>query len=285
MKQQFKHLGLIWNHQDSSVQKTAANLTRFLTNCGCEVTSIQAGPSTDGADISQLKKTKNCGIAIVLGGDGSLLSAARELRGTGIPLLGINLGHLGFLADILPGSMEKDVGEILAGNFVEEHRVMLQADITKDNRVISSSAFNDVVLSKWDGLEMIEFQTSMNGRFLNKQRADGVLVATPTGSTAYSFSAGGPILYPDLEAVVMVSICPHTMGIRPLVVNSDAVIELQLTSNNRAKAKITCDGQNIIPIESGDRIRISRNPIKVPLIHPATHEYFETLRNKLHWGK
>ena len=284
MNKQFTQLGLVWNHRHQAIQEVAGNLREFLTKAGCQIIPIDSY-GNGSSRLQGLQGRDNCGMVIVLGGDGSLLAAARELRGTGIPLLGINLGHLGFLADILPDSMRADIKEILTGNYVEEHRIMLRVEITKAGKTTVYNAFNDLVLSKWDGLQMIEFQTTLDERFLNRQRADGVLVATPTGSTAYAFSAGGPILSPELEALLLISICPHTMGIRPLVVDADAVIEFQLTPTNRAKAKISCDGQNPIPVDAGDRILIRRDPIKVPLIHPATHDYFETLRSKLHWGK
>lgn len=286
MEERFHRIGLLWNHGDAAIGCIADSLTEFLLHEGCQVVPMQAGDTGNLSAISQKRDYLKCGMVIVLGGDGSLLSAARELHGSAVPLLGINFGHLGFLADILPDEMQAVIGEILLGNYVHEQRLMLHSELIRNGTALSNSrAFNDVVLSKWDNLTMVEFQISVNGRFLNTQRADGVLVATPTGSTAYSFSAGGPILFPDLEALVLVSICPHTMGIRPLVLDANAVIELSLTPGNRATAKITCDGQNIMPLEPGDRLRVSRDALKVSLIHPATHDYFETLRNKLHWGK
>ncbi|MCG5514856.1 MULTISPECIES: NAD(+) kinase [Ectothiorhodospira] len=225
-------------------------------------------------------------LAIIAGGDGTFLAAARTLVDTGVPLLGINAGRLGFLVDVSPHEMLGRLDEILSGLYVEDDRHMLTARVMRGDQVVAEGdALNDVVMHIRDVVRMIEFDTWINGRFVNTQRADGMVVATPTGSTAYALSGGGPILSPCLEAVVLVPICPHGLSNRPLVVPAGARIEIAVNEHSRTRAQAALDGQDTIDMEPLDRIIIESKPRKLHLIHPTGYDYLQILRVKLGWGE
>jgi NAD+ kinase len=222
----------------------------------------------------------------VVGGDGTLLRAARPLAEHSIPLLGINLGGLGFLVDISPNLMLDVVDQVLAGEFEEDHRFLLLAHIgTSVERGTSSLALNDVVLHKWNTTRIIEFDTYIDGLFINRQSSDGVIISTPTGSTAYALSGGGPLLHPNLNALELVPICPHTLSHRPLVVSGDSRIEVALCRRDHEHARVSCDGQNVLPIGPGERLFIRKFDQPVRLLHPKGHNHYEILRAKLGWGE
>lgn len=223
-------------------------------------------------------------LAIVIGGDGTLLNVARTLAKYRVPLIGVNVGRLGFLADISTDNMLEVIGSILDGDFQTEERFLLHAEIVRDDEVVHTfTPFNDVVLHKGGLARLIEFETYIDGEFVSGTRADGIIVATPTGSTAYALSAGGPILHPTLPAIILVPICPHTLSNRPIAINSDSEIELVLTDNQTAQ--VTFDGQSTFAVRLHDRIRVRRSETPVTLIHPSNRNHYEVLRMKLHWGK
>ena len=220
----------------------------------------------------------------IVGGDGTLLNAARNLIDFNVPILGINLGRLGFLVDISPDDLVQRLDDIFAGKYEEEHRILLNAVVHhKDGRTSESNAFNDVVVHKWGVARMVETETYINGKLLSSMRADGLIVSTPTGSTAYALSGGGPILQPDLDAMVLVPICPHTMSFRPIVIDGESKIEIMV--KDTAKAQLTCDGQINFGLASGDKVLIQRKDQVVRLIHPCKHDHYEILRAKLRWGE
>jgi NAD+ kinase len=228
---------------------------------------------------------EQCDLVIVMGGDGTMLNAARSLVDYEVPILGVNRGRLGFLADVSPSEIPHRLEAVLQGHFREASRSLLHAQVLREDQVTSEAdALNDVVVHKREVARMIEVDTFLDGRFLNAYRADGLIISTPTGSTAYALAGGGPILHPGLEAVVLVPICPHTLTHRPIVVKADSVIEVVLNSANTTEAQVTCDGQISLAIEPGDRILIRKKSRKVRLIHPLNHDYFELLRAKLSWG-
>ena len=238
-------------------------------------------PVVDRADLA-----RRSDLAIGVGGDGTLLNAARSLACCEVPILGVNLGRLGFLVDVSPEEMEARLAEILAGRFIEERRTLLHAEVLRGDDVIGEGlALNDVVLHIRDVVRMIEFNTHIDGRFVNTQRADGLVVATPTGSTAYALSGGGPLLHPSLDAVVLVPICPHTLSHRPIVVGDDSEIEVTLCPENQAAAQVAFDGQANIDLLPEDRVRIRRQEQRLRLIHPEGYDYFHILRAKLRWGE
>ena len=289
-KNSFKSIGLIGKFADTSVASTLLALSRILLDRGCSVyLDRETARNMDNHNIEVITRHeigKRCDLAVTVGGDGTLLDAARGLVDFEVPILGINLGRLGFLVDISPNEMSERIIEILNGDFEEEHRIILNTSIEHgDNPTNASDAFNDVVIHKWEVARMIETETYINGKFLNSMRSDGLIVSTPTGSTAYALSGGGPILEPDMDAMVLVPICPHTMSYRPIVIAGDSVIEIIVKENQNSHAQVTCDGQINLGVVSGDKISIRKKNKVVRLIHPRQHNHYEILRAKLHWGE
>jgi NAD+ kinase len=215
-----------------------------------------------------------------------MLHAAALTGGGKIPLLGVNRGRLGFLTDVSPSEMLENLGEILAGNYSRESRLQLDATITaNDGQVRSSSALNDIVLQRRETGRMVDFETRIAGHFVNSHSGDGLIVATPTGSTAYALSCGGPIIEPLLDAIVVVPICPHTLSDRPIVVPSKLAIEISLLWRDDTKAEVSVDGHSLGALEASDRLVISESAQRITLIHPPGYDYYEILRSKLHWGR
>jgi NAD+ kinase len=288
----FQKFGLIGKYGDPDVGETLLRLSRFLLAHQCEVFieegSTSSLPAEHALPVLSLDAIgEQCDLAITVGGDGTLLNAARSLVDHNVPILGINQGRLGFLVDVSPHEMEQRMAEILDGKFEEEHRIMLSASIERaeDVEPLISDAFNDVVVHKWEVARMIETETYINGKLLNTMRSDGLIVATPTGSTAYALSGGGPIVEPDMDATILVPICPHTMSYRPIVIDGDSEIEIIVRDYPHSHAQVTCDGQINMGLLSGDKVRIRRKQRLVRLIHPCQHDHYHILRAKLHWGE
>jgi NAD+ kinase len=228
---------------------------------------------------------QQCDLAIAIGGDGTLLSAARILAEHDIPLIGVNLGRLGFLVDISPQEVLKSLDEILDGHYRSEDRLLLAASIERDGRVLHcQTAVNEVVVHRWNTSSMIEIVTFIDGAFLNSQRSDGLIVSTPTGSTAYALSGGGPILYPTLKAIVLVPINPHSLTNRPIVVADDSVVEIAFRPSKQFLARVSCDNVSLPDLDLQDRVRIAKAPRPFRILHPLTHDFFEILRVKLNWS-
>ncbi len=226
-----------------------------------------------------------CDLVIVVGGDGSLLGAARELAKSTIPLLGVNRGRLGFLTDISPADLEERLGKVLNGEYIEENRFLLDVHVERNGQPLGfGSALNDVVLHPGKSTRMIGFDLYIDGHFVYSQRSDGLIVATPTGSTAYSLSAGGPIMHPKLDAVVLVPMFPHTLSSRPIVVDGKSEIKLVIGETNKTYPQMSCDGQMDISCAPGDVIRITKKPFRIRLIHPTDHNFYATCRDKLGWA-
>jgi NAD+ kinase len=226
-------------------------------------------------------------LLVVIGGDGTLLHAARAAAEAGVPVAGINLGRLGFLTDISPARATESLARILDGQYVEDPRCLLEASLaTTDGGRPSCTALNDVVLHKWNTARLVEFETYIDGRFVNSQRSDGLVVSTPTGSTAYALSGGGPLLQPGLDALVLVPLCPHTLSNRPLVVAGSSVIDIRVCGRtDPAQLRVTCDGQDTLPVCTDEPVRIRKHARAIRLIHPAGHDHFELLRAKLGWSE
>jgi NAD+ kinase len=200
-------------------------------------------------------------------------------------LLGINLGRLGFLVDISPEQMLQAVDRVLAGDFEEEKRFLLSSRIQSSERQSKPAlAFNDVVVHKWNSPRMVEFETYIDGHFVNAQRSDGMIISSPTGSTAYALSGGGPLLHPSLNALLLVPICPHTLSNRPIVVGGDSRIEIRICGVDHQHVHISCDGQNDQAIHAGENLYIEKHPQSVRLLHPQGHDHYSILRAKLGWG-
>lgn len=225
-------------------------------------------------------------LAIVIGGDGTLLKAVRQLSRRTVPLLGINLGRLGFLTDISPDSLAGDIAAILGGDYQAEQRLMIEADAVCDQQTTPCPpALNDIVIQKSDGGRLIEFETRVDGRLVCAYRADGIIIATPTGSTAYALSGSGSILHPALDAMILVPICPHTLGDRAIVISGNSEVEIIIINTHGGHVQAASDGQPAQLLKAGDRISIRRAARGVTFIHPPGYDYYHVLRTKLHWGR
>ncbi len=289
MTTKFKRIGIVSKFSDTTIGTTIETLATFLIERKHQVVLDESAAKTlPGTTIETTTMEQlgvRCDLVIVVGGDGTLLHTARSLADHSIPLVGINLGRLGFLTDISPDDMLSRLDEILNGAYHEEKRFLLQAMVMRNGEAIQEgSAFNDVVIHKWNSIRMIEFETHVDGLLVNSQRSDGLIVSTPTGSTAYALSGGGPILHPALNAIVLVPICPHTLSNRPIVIDGDSVIELMVTHSDLAHVRLTLDGQNNFGLEAGDIVKIMKREKPVRLFHPKGHDHFQILRAKLRWG-
>ncbi|AJQ95239.1 NAD(+) kinase [Gynuella sunshinyii] len=224
-------------------------------------------------------------LIIVVGGDGTLLGAARDMAIYDLPVLGINRGRLGFLTDIMPDQMEMVVSDVFSGNFIEEQRFLLEVKVRRGGEWVgSSAAMNDIVLHPGQSIRMIEFELLIDGQFVYSQRSDGLIVSTPTGSTAYALSAGGPLMHPKLNAIVLVPMFPHTLTSRPLVVDGDAAVCVRIGYENDLAPQVSCDAQNHLVTLQGDELHISKMSHSLRLLHPKNYDYYEICRTKLGWG-
>ncbi len=285
----FKTIALITNYHTDVTADTVKTVVDCLRTRNIEVILDEHAadllPDLELKTAHTEQDLKSCDLAIAIGGDGTMLRAARVLANLDIPLLGINRGRLGFLADIPADNVEENLSAILDGDYVEDERFQLHCQVDSgDKTVLESDAFNDVVIQKWNFAKLIEMETYVDGKLVHSQRADGLIVASPTGSTAYALSGGGPILYPSLNALVLVPICPHTLSNRPLVVDGDSRIEIVIGDPEVNHASLTCDGEITSRLSTGDRVIIYKKDKKMRLIHPANHDHFAILRAKLHWG-
>lgn len=226
----------------------------------------------------------HCDLVIVMGGDGTLLHAGRALAASEVPLLGVNLGRLGFMVDIAAQDISASLNRILDGAFSIEQRLILEAR-DGEGRHPAQIAINDVVVRHQRYVRMLDFSTSADDTFISQHRADGVIVSTPTGSTAYALSSGGPMMHPSVDAVALVPISPHTLSDRPLIVSADSQLCIEIGDQPDNAALFTCDGQLDINLEPGGQLQIRRSPLKMRLVHPLDYDYFGILRNKLHWGR
>ncbi|VAW51901.1 NAD kinase [hydrothermal vent metagenome] len=286
----FNTIGIITKPQAETATKTLQSLFEFLKNKTCKVIVDKSIPDAinnfNFEKVSREEIGKQCDLAIVVGGDGTILNAVRSLSNANVPLLGINVGRLGFLADISPAELETSLNEILNGSYREEQRFLLTMQVIRDKKIIfEGDAFNDVVIHIRDVARMIEFETRINDEFVNHQRADGIVISTPTGSTAYALSAGGPLLHATLEAITLVPISPHTLSSRPLVVDAASQIDVLICDTKDGIAQTTCDGHLSTDVHVGDHIKVMRKAGNITLLHPKQHNYFEILRAKLHWSE
>lgn len=286
-KNAFRKIGLIGRTSIIGIEEPIANLLKFLLSLGCEVIV--------DSETATLLKTHQHKIAdkhnlasqvdliIVVGGDGSLLNAAHYAAPSNVPVLGVNRGTLGFLTDINPEQLEP-IADILKGDYIEENRFMLQAQVpvTPASEEIVS-ALNDVVLSPGEKTRMIKFEVLINNQFVYSLRADGLIIATPTGSTAYALSGGGPIIHPKVNAIVLVPMSPHTLSSRPIVVDAESKIDIIISEENPCAPHLSCDGQEQLLVEPGSKITINKSAHHLRLIHLTSYTYYETLRTKLHW--
>jgi NAD+ kinase len=286
MQVNFKTIGLVIR-QDMHSHLDAVKLvsTALVKHTTVLVHSLDADfPIAEIETVSMAKLVDQCDLVISLGGDGTLLTTARALVDKNTPLLGINLGRLGFLADVSISDFEQHLIAVIAGRYTVESRFFIEGEIDGPNRTtLKNIAVNDIILHNYESLSMIEYEVYSDGNLIHRQRADGVIVATPTGSTAYALSGGGPIMHPSLETLAIVPICPHTLSNRPIVLPADQEIEIRL-SEGESIAQVNYDGQSGVIIDSDDRVKINRYPQAITLLHPEDYDYFEILRAKLNWS-
>jgi NAD+ kinase len=289
MTQPFKSIAVIGKYMNQhalqQMQTDLADLARHLKAKKIEVwieeNTAKYAELTGFNKASLATIGSKVDLAIVMGGDGTMLSVARSLIDNDIPLVGINRGRFGFLTDLRAEDMLGAVDRVLSNRYQIESRMLINASVIRGGKTIQQGlAFNDVVIK--GGLRLIEIAVEINGFFVHKQRADGIILSTPTGTTAYALSAGGPILHPSLEAIAIVPVSPHTLSNRPIAVNSSSLIQITMIQTD--DGQLSYDGQFQMLLESGDRVLVQRAEKQVRLLHPSEYCYFDMLRNKLNWG-
>jgi NAD+ kinase len=288
MKTSFKTVALIGKYKSPEIAEPLLKLAKYLEQRQVKVLIDRLTASHIGDSKYPVLLLEELGrkadLAIVIGGDGTMLNIARTLAPYDVPLVGINQGRLGFLTDISVDTMFETIGAILDGQSVTEDRMLLQSEIFSGNeRVFEVLAFNDVVVSKGIKGSMVEFEVRIDGEFIYTQRSDGLIVATPTGSTAYALSSGGPIVHPSLSVIALVPVCPHTLSNRPIVISSDCTVEITIRSADDPRAHF--DSHSRVDLKEGDRIVVRRYSHTISLLHPVGHSYYAMLREKLNWNR
>jgi len=286
----FTRIGIVAKTHDPAVKNALETLIRMLNERGLEVLVDRRTDTTGVAgefhSVSTAALPDGCDLIVSLGGDGTLLQSAGLIYPRDVPLLGVNLGRLGFLTDLAQVDASSGLNAVLDGHYVSEERAVLGCEIVRGGEVVASEdGLNDVVVQKWNTARLITLATYVDGKFLHSQRADGMIVATPTGSTAYSLSGGGPILDPQVGALVLVPICPHTLTNRPIVVSDSVQIEIHVATEREDESCVTCDGNSFQALLPGDHVRVFRRKQSITLLHPANYDHFATLRAKLNWGR
>jgi NAD+ kinase len=284
----FRTIALIGKYKSPEIAESLITLADFLRSRGVAVLVEEATAGQVGATGCSVAAYRNIGeqaeLAIVLGGDGSILTAARQLAEFRVPLVGVNQGRLGFMTDLSQDSMLDGMVDLLDGKFKSEERFLLGAQVLRAaDCVFSTLALNDVVVNKGDLGRMIEFAVSIDGEFVYNQRSDGLIIATPTGSTAYALSANGPILHPAVPGIALVPLCPHALSNRPITVSDSSQIEIVVHPPH--SARVHADGQARFELASGDLVRVARSRYSIRFLHPLRYSYFAMLREKLHWSE
>jgi NAD+ kinase len=291
----FRHVGLFGKYQAAPAPAMAAatravleDIAEFLSSQGCQVvverdTAANAGlAGYPTGDVDSMGA--QCDLGLVVGGDGTMLGIARQIARHGVPLIGINQGRLGFITDLPLDAYRTVLPPMLAGEYLEDVRCLMHAHVVRDGQVVFDAlAMNDVVVNRGATSGMVELRVEVDGHFVANQRADGLIVASPTGSSAYALSAGGPLLHPDISGWVLVPIAPHTLSNRPVVLPDGVEIAIELVSGRDASANF--DMQSLASLLHGDRIVVRRSEHKVRFLHPKGWTYFDTLRKKLHWNE
>jgi NAD+ kinase len=289
----YQRCALLGRFEDPRVAESAVQLVPALAARGLAVLVQESAalgslglPADSLVPLPDAELAAQAQLGLVIGGDGSLLYAARVIGAAGVPLLGINRGRLGFLTDVMPADMLAVLDAVLEGRCETDHRALLEARVlAADGSTRSQLALNDVVLSKWETGRILDFDTWINGRFVNSHGGDGLVVASATGSTAYALSCGGPIVEPGLDVLVVVPICPHTLSDRPVVVSRQSRISIRLHPRPGTRAQVTCDGVVLGELQPGDELQILPSAASLTLLHPPGHDYFRLLRGKLSWGR
>jgi NAD+ kinase len=289
MPREFRTVALWGRLGERSVMEPALQVVSHLRERGITVlASVTSDPTRQiqsATHVDEREIATRADLVLAIGGDGTLLHAARNVAAREVPLVGINRGRLGFLTDVSPEHMLDALDAILAGDFLAERRVMLAAALGAHSKTGSLFALNDIVLQKGDMGRLLDFTTQVDNVYVNTHRGDGLIVATPTGSTAYALSCGGPIIQPNVDALVMVPICPHTLSDRPLVLPCSSEIRVTLDNAGGSDAHVFCDGEPLARVAADDTLTISLAKQSVTLLHPRDYNYYELLRSKLNWGR
>lgn len=288
----FKTVALVGRYQDSGMDAPLRRLGQVLLDAGCQVlleadtgryTGVSEFPLASFQDIGA-----QADLAIIMGGDGTMLAAARHLATYAVPMIGINHGRLGFITDIPLQHTDEAITSILKGAYVRDERMLLEGRVLRGEQLMySDMALNDVIINRAGRGGMIELRVECNGAFMHSQRADGLIIATPTGSTAYALSAGGPILHPQVHALVLVPVAPQTLSNRPITLPEDSLLSITIRALGRVEsgASVHFDMQTFSDCQEGDRIDVRRSPHSVHFLHPQGYSYFSTLRSKLNWNR
>ena len=287
MPSRFRHVALVGKYQAQGMRGLLEEIAQFLLRQGAEVslerqTALNTG-ITDFPALDADELGRHCDLAVVLGGDGTMLGIARRLAHHGTPLVGINQGRLGFITDISVGDFAQTLSPMLAGDYEEEHRTMLEGGVMRDGAsIFEAFALNDVVVSRGATASMVELKIDIGAEFVANLRADGLIIGSPTGSTAYALSAGGPILHPGIAGWVLVPIAPHDLSNRPIVLPDTGEISIEIIAGR--DVSVNFDMQTLASLLHGDRIVVRRSPHQVRFLHPRGWSYYATLRRKLHWN-
>mgnify|MGYP001230155049 FL=1 len=285
----FKRIGLVGRPNHSGVVDSLSRLFAFLSEKDVEIVldDVTAGliENPDVNECTREELSSRCDLVIVVGGDGSMLNVAKFIASDQVPVIGINRGKLGFLTDVLPNEIETNIANVLNGNYSVEKRFLLDVVARRGTTEHNlGAALNDVVLHPGKAAQMIEFELFIDDKFVYSQESDGLIVATPTGSTAYALSAGGPIMHPHLNAVVLVPMYPHALSSRPIVIDGDSEIRLVVAAKESLEPQLSCDGEVKYTAVAGDEFLVTKKSVPLQLIHPPNHSFYQACRSKLGWG-
>ena len=281
MARKINKILLCASKDNSQIRDIAMQTCEVLINLNKKVYLHENLFSIHNKDLNKLRtkqESLKCDLIIVIGGDGSILGFAREFGSKGVPILGINLGNLGFLADIPPENIVNSVMEVVNGQYIKDERFFLEAFFNDSSG--SEIALNEIVINSFAKAKLLEYELYINNSFVYRQKGDGLIINTPTGSTAYSLSGGGPIIHPNLQAITLVPMFPHSLSASPLIIDDKSIIKLHV----KKKAFVSLDGQNIFNLKKGEEITIKKSMKPVSLLHPKDHSFFSACRNKLGWS-
>jgi len=287
-KKAFSRVALVGKYQADGIEEHLQDLAKLLKELGCEVFLEAATAQHVGLNDFPTKTAENFAgtidLVVVLGGDGTMLGIGRQLAGSNVPLVGINMGRLGYMTDIPIQSVQAILPKIIAGDYESDTRTLLAAVVLRDGKEINHAlALNDVVVNRSGISGMVELAVHVNGSFMYNQRSDGLIVSTPTGSTAYALSAGGPILHPHVAGILLAPIAPHSLSNRPIVLPQDSVTVIEVV--NGLGVIVNFDMQSQTNLQSGDKVEVRQSDKTIALLHPSNHSDYKTLREKLHWNE
>jgi len=286
----FKRVGIIGFVDNPLVKETVARLTKYFEENKIEYLVEESTLSLsdlppNGHSCNRSELGSSCSLIMVVGGDGSMLHAARDLVDFNVPLLGINRGRLGFLTDILPSDMEEQISDVMAGNYVTSERFLIECDLVRDGEVVDQGiALNDIVLQPRDSIRMIELNLQIDNQYVYTLRSDGLIVSTPTGSTAHSLSAGGSLVDPQVEAILLTPLNSQSMSSRPFVVRPEARMEVTISSDG-GPAKAFCDGKSLGEVQPGQSVSVYRHPNRIKMVQPKSFRFMSRLADKLGWSE